>query len=66
MDKQLGLFRFATFKDREEMERNLSVSFEDLYDSLIGMRENLVDLEQVINRILHGASHGVIREDDLR
>ena len=42
----------------ERRWRESSVSFEDLYDSIIGLRENLVDLEQVVNWILHGAIYG--------
>ncbi len=57
-DKQLGLFRYTDYATQREIDSDLGLCFEDLFDSVDSVRESAVEAEQVIKRILFGESYG--------
>lgn len=58
MPKQLGLFRLIPYEESERIVDNLSVLYEDVYDSLENVRENVRDLEKELDRAFYGENYG--------
>lgn len=47
-----------SFPERDEVERGLTVSFEDLYDAAEGIRTETRELEAFLNRLFRGENYG--------
>lgn len=52
-DKPQGLLRFIGSPQREKIEREIGVTFEDLYNSIEDTRDNLRDLEKSLDQIFY-------------
>ena len=50
----LGLYRLMTYEQRQDVERELSVSFADLYDALDDAHHEARELEELLNGIFRG------------
>jgi hypothetical protein len=53
----LGLYQLLSFEERQEIERELSLSFADLFDQLDSLHFEVRELERLLNRIFRGERH---------
>lgn len=53
-NKSYGLFRHLAFKEREEVEAELSITLRDVFDSIEAARANVCELEKALDRIFLG------------
>lgn len=58
-NKVLSLARLLEPEHKEEIESRLTESFGDLYDLAEGVRENVENLESLMDRILFGSLFGM-------
>jgi hypothetical protein len=54
--QRLGLFRLAGYDDRQWIESELSVDFQDVYDALDDVRSNVRELERDLDAIFQGTN----------
>lgn len=58
-DKLLGLYRLTTPERQKEIEESLGTCFDDLYEIVDGVQENVQRLERAIDRALLGTAFGM-------
>jgi len=51
---KLGLYRHVSFNEREWIEGQLSVLFQDIFDTIDDLREHTRDFEKLLHTIFHG------------
>lgn len=56
-DKKLGVLRHLDSAPRYEIERDIEVEFEDLFDSIDVIRSNARNLEHTIKVLLYGTNY---------
>lgn len=54
----MGLFRLMSYDERQEVERELAISFDDIYGALDTAHAEARELEMLLNRFFHGESRG--------
>jgi class 3 adenylate cyclase len=54
----VGLFRLMSYDERQEVERELAISFDDIYGALDTAHAEARELEMLLNRFFHGESRG--------
>ena len=57
----LGLYRHMSYEQRQDLERELRVSFADIYDCLHDLQFEAHELEDLLNRTLNGSDCGGTR-----